>query len=192
MPKKGSSRVIRADEIGYTPIKRDLIATEKDLDAVAERLGLVSLSELTAAYELVANKKGIISVKGHVRAVLEQECVVSGLPVPEMIDEKIDLLFDPSLKEDLPMPDLPEEELAIWILTVPEALPEGRLDLADLAVQHVSLAMEQFPRHEQADVILAQYQDELSEEEKNTLEEKKMQENEKNPFAALAQLKRSE
>lgn len=189
MSDKGFSRVIRADEIGYVTKNRNFKANDAELENVRARLGLVSIDSLTADFNLIANRKGIITVDGHVTATLKQECVVSALPVEEHIDEQFRLLFDPSLMEDLPMPDLPEEELAVWLATAPEALPEGRLDLAELAVQHISLAMVTFPRHEKADEILSQYQEELSEEEISSLEAKKMQENEKNPFAALAQLK---
>lgn len=150
------------------------ISVEADAEAreaIARRLGLVALDRfaLTAEVRAVA---GGIAAKGDVRAKVVQACAATDLPVPATIAEPFDLRF----LRDVDAPAGEDEEIEIGSDDL-DLLPlEGdRIDLGEAAVQTLSLALDPFPRHPDADRILA---------EKGVLSEEAA-----GPFAALAKLR---
>ncbi|HWW57313.1 MAG TPA: DUF177 domain-containing protein [Sphingopyxis sp.] len=150
------------------------ISVEADVEArsrIAERLGLAALDRfaVTAAIRAVA---GGIAAKGEVRADVVQHCAATDLPVPAKLTEPFDLRF----LRDIDAPVSEDEEIEISSDDL-DLLPlEGdRIDLGEAAVQTLSLALDPFPRHPDADRILA---------EKGVLSEEAA-----GPFAALAKLR---
>ncbi len=150
------------------------IAAEADADAraaIAKRLGLIAVDRfaLTAEVRAVA---GGIGAKGAVQARVVQPCAATGLPVPATLNEPFDLRF----LRDIDAPVDADEEIEISSEDC-DLLPlEGdRVDLGEAAVQTLSLALDPFPRHPDADRILA---------EKGVLSEDAA-----GPFAALAKLR---
>ena len=101
-----------------------------------------------------------------------QACAATDLPVPAAIVEPFDLRF----LRDVDAPVGEDEEIEIGSEDL-DLLPlEGdRVDLGEAAVQTLSLALDPFPRHPDADRILA---------EKGVLSEDTA-----GPFAALAKLR---
>lgn len=140
--------------------------------AIAARLGLIALDQFAVEAEVHAIASGI-AAKGHVKAKLVQACAATGLPVPGTINESFDLRF---LRDVLPGEPVEEEEIE---LTTQECdllpLDGDVIDLGEAAVQTLSLALDPFPRHLEADSILA---------EKGVLNEQQT-----GPFAALAALR---
>lgn len=150
------------------------ISVEADADArlrIAWRLALISVDHfaLTAEIRTVA---GGIGAKGMVRATIVQPCAATGLPVPATLNEPFDLRF----LRDIDAPVDADEEIEISSEDC-DLLPlEGdRIDLGESAVQTLSLALDPFPRHPDADRVLA---------EKGVLSEEAA-----GPFAALAKLR---
>lgn len=150
------------------------ISVEVDADArteIAKRLALVALDRFSITGEVRAIAGGI-GAKGEVRAEVVQACAATGLPVPATITEPFDLRF----LRDVDAPVSEDEEIEIGSDDL-DLLPlEGdRVDLGEAAVQTLSLALDPFPRHPDADRILA---------EKGVLSEEAV-----GPFAALAKLR---
>lgn len=150
------------------------IAVEADAGArarIAGRLGLIALDHfaLTASLRAVA---GGFAATGEIRAKVVQACAATALPVPAGIAERFDLRF----LRDVDAPVGEDEEIEIGRDEL-DLLPlEGdRADLGEAAVQTLSLALDPFPRHGDADRILA---------EKGVLSEEAA-----GPFAALAKLR---
>lgn len=150
------------------------IAVEADAETrarIAKRLGLIAVDRfaLTAEVRAVA---GGIGVKGAVQAALVQPCAATGLPVPATLAEPFDLRF----LRDVDAPVDADEEIEISSEDC-DLLPlDGdRIDLGEAAVQTLSLALDPFPRHPDADRVLA---------EKGVLSEDAA-----GPFAALAKLR---
>jgi len=139
--------------------------------AIARRLGLVALDRfvLTADVRAIA---GGIGARGEVSADVVQACAATDLPVPATMTEPFDLRF----LRDVDAPVGEEDEIEIGSDDL-DLLPlEGdRVDLGEAAVQTLSLALDPFPRHPDADRILA---------EKGVLSEEAA-----GPFAALAKLR---
>lgn len=150
------------------------ISVEADAEArarIAARLGLIALGRFTLTAEVRAVAGGI-AAKGEIRAEVTQSCAATALPVPATIAEPFDLRF----LRDVDVPASEDEEIEISSEDC-DLLPlEGdRADLGEAAVQTLSLALDPFPRHPDADRILA---------EKGVLSEEAA-----GPFAALAKLR---
>lgn len=138
---------------------------------IAKRLALVALDRFAVTAEVRAIAGGI-GAKGEVQAKVVQACAATDLPVPATIVEPFDLRF----LRDVDAPVGEDEEIEIGSDDL-DLLPlEGdRVDLGEAAVQTLSLALDPFPRHPDADRILA---------EKGVLSEEAA-----GPFAALAKLR---
>ena len=150
------------------------ISVEVDAETraeIAKRLALVALDSFAVAGEVRAIAGGI-GAKGEVLAKVVQACAATDLPVPATITEPFDLRF----LRDVDAPVSEDEEIEIGSDEL-DLLPlEGdRVDLGEAAVQTLSLALDPFPRHPDADRILA---------EKGVLSEEAA-----GPFAALAKLR---
>lgn len=150
------------------------IAVEADATArarIAARLGLMALDHFALAASLRAVAGGLAAT-GEVRAEVVQACAATALPVAARIAEPFDLRF----LRDVDAPAHADEEVEIGRDEL-DLLPlEGdRADIGEAAVQTLSLALDPFPRHPDADRILA---------EKGVLSEEAA-----GPFAALARLR---
>lgn len=148
-----------------------LEADDKARAAIAKRLGLVALDQFTLTAEVRAVAGGI-GLRGEVRAALVQSCAATDLPVPATIAEPFDLKY----LRDMQLSDEEAVEVELGAEDI-DVLPleHDRVDLGEVAVQTLSLALDPFPRHADADRILA---------EKGVLSEEQA-----GPFAALAALR---
>lgn len=164
------SHVVTVAEAGRS---RDLAldADPAALSAIAARLGLVELRRFAVRANVRAVAGGI-AVSGHVDARLVQRCAATDEPVPATIDEPFDLLF---LRDAVG--SAPEEEEVEISSADCDILPleNESVDIGEAAVQTLSLALDPFPRHPDADRILA---------EKGVLTEEQA-----GPFGALAKLR---
>lgn len=149
--------------------KAALEADAEQRAAIAKRLGLIALDRFVVTAEVRAVAGGIAAT-GEIAADVVQSCAATDLPVPAKIREPFDLRF---LRDAAPADD---EEVEISDADL-DILPlEGeRIDLGEAAVQTLSLSLDPFPRHPDADRILIQ-KGVLSEEQAG-------------PFAALAKLR---
>lgn len=140
--------------------------------AIAKRLDLVEVSRFAVRAEVRAVAGGI-AAQGRVEAEAVQSCAATGLPVPARLSEPFDLRF---LRDIDAGTGTAEEEVEIGSADC-DILPleNDRIDLGEAAVQTLSLALDPFPRHPDADRILA---------EKGVLSEEQA-----GPFAALAKLR---
>ena len=148
-----------------------LEADEPARRAIARRLGLVALDRFAVTAD-VRTVPGGIAVKGSVAAKLVQNCAATDLPVSAALTEAFDLRFLRGAEPEAGW----EEEIEISGDECDMLPLEGdRIDLGEAAVQTLSLALDPFPRHPDADRILA---------EKGVLSEEQA-----GPFAALAKLR---
>lgn len=133
------ARPVRLDEIGAVPVARHIAAGAAERAAVAQRLGLLQLGRLAAALH-VRRIAGGVAVAGQVEAEGAQACALTGLPVPARIAEPVDVRF---LAGAAPIAQ--DIELATDDLdTLP--LEGSAVDLGELAVQTLALALPPFPR----------------------------------------------
>jgi uncharacterized metal-binding protein YceD (DUF177 family) len=120
---------------------------------VAARLSLSDIAELSATFELFPAAGGIVKVTGTVEASLTQTCVVSLTPVSAVVKEEVEARFTTlapvktSAKSSGKKPEEEAEELIDFSEEEPpeEAL-DGYIDLGELAVVHLALGLDPYPR----------------------------------------------
>ena len=153
------SRIVRLSEIGSAPRPEHIEARPAEREALVERFGLASLDRLEADLTVRREAAGV-RVKGRVKAVAAQVCVVSGEPVPTRIDEPVELLF----ASDAPTAK-PDEEIELGERDLDVVPLEGEaVDLGEAVAQSFGLALDPYPRASE-EVLAAVRQRLLTEEE---------------------------
>ncbi len=133
------SHKIAIDKIFKAPRKFSLSADRGQCEKIAKRLKILSLEALKG--EISCTTKGpIIIVTGQVKAELQQACVISLAPVAETVDEAFALEFTRR----------PEEDNGLLDLDAPESISGDDLDIGEILVQQLALALNPYPRAEGA------------------------------------------
>ena len=176
--KRDFKQNIKVSELKSGSRTFELVVSDNDLAELAERFGLNAIRSLSAIVEIQDKgpRQGVL-LKGNVKADLDQHCVVSNDPVPSNIDTELYLrLVGPEELERL------DEAEAFLDPEADEydALEGDEINLGEVIAQTVSMALDQFPRKEGADIKIKPNQDVTFNEE---LLEKK------NPFSALEKLR---
>lgn len=124
--------------------------TEEERAAIAARLELIGLP----AFEATVSAKpmrgtGTIRVTGTLRASVSQACVVTLDPVPSDLEEGFDADFGP-VEEEVNL------DLTLEDADPVEPFEADGIDIGELAVQHLSLSLNPYPRvsDEAADALL--------------------------------------
>jgi len=127
-----------------------LSAGKSDRRAIADRLQLPAVEDCTATFSIRPQPGRGTLIEGRLSARLVRRCVVTGDPMDERIDQSVDCLVvaeEPASPED----DVEEE-------TDYEVAPDGRVDLAELAVQLLAVSMTAYPRGPGADEAVAAFE----------------------------------
>ncbi|MEO5807264.1 DUF177 domain-containing protein [Devosia sp.] len=136
--------VIRIDKLH--PPGRDLVVTTDatGLAQLAEILKITAVERLGAT-ATVAPFRGGVRVLGQLKARIVQPSVVSFEPVTQDIDEPIDRIFMPNSGK--PRNSAPGAEIFVDLEDdVPDELDGPELDLTDLLIETVALAINPYPR----------------------------------------------
>ncbi len=153
------SHLIDSDDIGGKVKHVEISAPNSSIPALCKRLNIHSIDSITASITLQRNGVNkVIHVKGTINATLYQKCVITTEPVHDVIEDEFEAwLADPnsavsfakakrermSRKEQNDLPIIEESE-------DPEAIIDGKIDLGELVVQHISLALNPYPKIEGA------------------------------------------
>lgn len=179
------SHAVDVETVGEQSLSIEITPDEAEIKALVQRLGVVSLEGIGAKLTL-ERQNLVIHVSGVVKARVTQNCVVTLDPVETVILEDFEAWFaDPEQaasiakarreralkKGHTELPILEESE-------DPEPIIEGKIDLGELAVQYLSLAINPYPHAEGAEY---EYQEDDRDEETPEVR--------KNPFAALKEWK---
>lgn len=141
------SRPIALDRVGTTQHREDITAIDKELAALAQRFGLVSLERLTASFTLKRVRKDLVRAKGRVSAELVQACVITLDPIPARIDERFEVDFLEGAQ-----PAVADLELDVEGAEAPEPVLDGWIDLGELAAEQLGLAIDPYPRRPDAEI----------------------------------------
>ena len=148
----------------------DLVADDAERNAIAKRLGLVSLDRLDAHVALSRTGE-IVRAEGRLVAAAAQSCAVTGEPVAEHVDEAFAILFMPE-----PQVGGPEEEVELGAADCDTVFYDGaRIDLGGAIADTLALSLNPYPRSAGAEAAL---------KEAGVLTEEQA-----SPFAVLAALK---
>src|SRR5262249_51215906 len=98
--------VLDIPESGLSTVRR---ATPDELEQIARTLELIECCSLAATYTIMPVGGGHFRLRGRLEAALQQACVVTLEPVPQVIDEPFDAVFRP--QADIPAPASGEIDL---------------------------------------------------------------------------------
>jgi hypothetical protein len=139
------------DRIPETGLHREIEASAREREAMAELAGLREILSARASFDVTPRSGGRVQVAGRVQARVGQTCVVTLDPIESEIDEDIDLTFAPEA-EARRLADLIAEgqdsETAdeSEVPDPPEAIVGGIIDLGRLATDALFLGIDPYPR----------------------------------------------
>ncbi len=139
--------VISLDQISDIPQHVELAPTAAERAAIAERLQLPAIASLKAALDVHATARGI-SVVGQLVAHFDYACRVTREPFAAELTEPVHVLFT---TEELPDPTS-ENYVQAGVELLP--LEHQGVDLAELVVESLALALDPYPRGPSADAAL--------------------------------------
>lgn len=145
-----------------------------------ETYGLLDLQDMRCVFRLRPWRKDGVAVEGHLRARATQPCVVTLAPVEQAIDETFSRRFDPRATEE---DETAEIEVEAFSEDPPDPLPGRDLDLGAVLCEQFALALELYPRAQEAEVPEAYRSGEEEEEDAGA--------SRPSPFAVLAGLKKN-
>ena len=166
------SRPIAAHTISTQVQRREIRAEPAERRALAARFGLLSLDALAGVLELRRREGDIVHVNGRLSADVVQSCVVSLVPVAAHIEAEFALDYGAGAAPD------EGDEFDPLGPDAPEPITGGEIDLGEALAQQLAIALYPYPRAPDAVLETAS----LSPEEEKA--------DKKQPFAALAALKK--
>jgi uncharacterized metal-binding protein YceD (DUF177 family) len=164
------SRILPWGSVTRKEKREELEATEAERAALAERFGILKITSLRASLRMRLEAGGAVRVRGQLDADVLQACVVTLEPVPQHIEEPVNLRFLPEGAEPEEDPEGPDE-----ILT-----EGGPLELGEAIAEQLSLALDPYPRAPGAKLEFEEPEEEEEPEEAPARP---------NPFAKLSALK---
>ena len=131
------SRVAAIARLAGEPAAYRFGANAAEREALARRLGLLSLDRFEVEARLARAVGGGVRLEGRIAADLVQECVVTLEPVPGSVEEAFAILY----RRQAPRSDSvdPDGEDV-------EPLEGEEIDVGEAAAQQLSLAIDPFPR----------------------------------------------
>lgn len=161
------------DEMGNGTKTYQLIADAKQLKYIKETLKLDGINSFEAKINVCLNRKNHhLNISGFVDANVEHISVISLDKFTRNYHPEFEIIYDTELSYE----QLKEIEFD-FDDNEPEIIENGQVDLADIAMEQLALALDDFPRKE-GEVF--EFKSEFDEETTTKT----------NPFAALAKLKK--
>jgi uncharacterized metal-binding protein YceD (DUF177 family) len=140
------SRTVRLVDIPANGLSLAFQAPTERLVELARRLGLDAVESLSVQARLAHQAQGLV-LTGTIQARVAQLCVVSREPFRADVSAPLDIAFVPPAQvESYPLDQVGPDV---------EPLPTGPIDVAEIAVQTLSLALDPYPRAPNADAIAA-------------------------------------
>lgn len=141
MSEKVSPEFSRPVDIIRLNQLQKITANSDELAAIAKRLELPALSKLDAELVIKRGRGDVLQVEGRFKAVLAQTCVVSLEDFPVELDEAVEATYS----EGSPLPLYESLTLEDDDPDAPEPVINGKIDLGELVVQSLSLALDPYP-----------------------------------------------
>jgi uncharacterized metal-binding protein YceD (DUF177 family) len=117
---------------------------ESARSAVAQTLGIVAVTELTAEVDVRPVGAEAFAVNGTLAAAVVQTDVVTLEPVPQDVNEEIDLTLLPA--DDSRSKKEVAEEQDLELADERDVYRGGKIDLGAIVVEHLALGLDPYPR----------------------------------------------
>ncbi len=149
------SRLVQVDAIGADGAAIKAQADAGERAALARRLGLQGMTDLRADVSLRRTAIGLVRLNVDFSANVVQSCVVTLEPVAAKVADHFSLLCEGEKKHgkkdgavgDVFVDPFGEDPI--------EPLDDGQIDVGELVVQHLSLALDPYPRMAGIDLAAA-------------------------------------
>lgn len=174
-------RWVSVHELPASGLDVEFAAETAELEAIVRRLDVLSVESLRIKATVRGLEGGkVVEIAGVLTALVTQECVATLEPLERVYDEPLKVLFmDPArARRDAPvtgeevMVDPEEDDI--------EVLVDEAVDIGEVAVQYLSLALDPYPRKQEAPDVEWQAGNRSGEAEEEVRE---------NPFSVLNKLR---
>jgi uncharacterized metal-binding protein YceD (DUF177 family) len=141
--------VFRTSETGGRRLNESHEVSAEDRQELARMLDILSCDALKVSYTLEPLKKDRFRLSGTIDAKVTQACVVTLDPVPSTISERFSVELYPAAEAADTEVDPEEQE----VLSTPDIEPyeDGRIDVGAIVYEHLSAALDPYPRKEGAE-----------------------------------------
>jgi len=136
---------IRLDSMPTSGRDVDLMPTDDERVALAERLGVTSVDALAVKLHAVKFRGGI-RVTGRLTATVTQPSVVTLEPLQQEIAEPVDRIFLPGGEKPYAGPANAEVFVDLEGEDIPDHFEGNEADLTDLIIETLALAIDLYPR----------------------------------------------
>jgi len=134
-----------ADLASNRPTPFELLPSAAERQAIAAHLGITGIKKLRFEGAMTPRGKSDWSLTARLGATVVQDCVVTLNPVTTRIDEDIALSYVAD------MPEIDAAEIEMPVEDTVEPLPDS-LDLVQVMIEALSLALPAYPRADDADL----------------------------------------
>ena len=142
MPQFSITSEINVDTLSPDSVNFYKLSTRSsDLIALTERFGWVSVDHLESELCIRNVARDCWDVTGYIVGQIVQSCIVTGVPVPEHIDFQIEERYVRTA-EQVDLVEVDQDGV--------EPTKNGAIDIGELAVQSLCLAVTAWPRVEDA------------------------------------------
>ena len=144
------SRFVKITALDANGSKLFLSANDGECKALAGRLGLISLSKLHLEVFLRLTNTGSIRLNVKFSANVLQSCVVSLDPVAERVADQFSVLC--KIDGTRQLRKTAQSDVCDEVVVDPfeedlvEVVEDGKIDVGELAAQHLSLSLNPYPR----------------------------------------------
>jgi hypothetical protein len=135
--------------IGEAGMTESVVAPAAERAAIARAFGLLELRRLEAEVTLAAGRRGAVDIAGSLRAEVVQSCVVTLVPVVQVIDVALPRRFEPARPPGAGMPEIVVEADDAEPV---DAYADGRIDLGAVVLEELALAIDPYPHAPGADL----------------------------------------
>lgn len=133
------SRTIAISQLPDAPLHVEMTANTDDCVEVAARLGVPRVDRLDGVFEIERTADGA-AIRARIDAALLRDCVVSLEPFTETICEPFEIRLARGALDPEPPGEIEVD------LDAPEPLDGDILDLGEILVEQLSLAMDPYPQ----------------------------------------------
>ncbi len=135
-------RFVDVEAIPSAGLTLQIDASPAERERIAAAFRLVAVTALGGAVEVSRDRDRTVRIDGRVVADIVQSCVVTLEPVAQHIDETIDLRLVPAGEE---APAVHEVVVEVGD-DEPETYAGSSIDVGALALEHVAMAIDPYPR----------------------------------------------
>ena len=157
MQEQEWSYFVDANKIDAQVKELNISPEQENVSRLCNRLNLLSIEGIDAKIQIQRNDMNkVVHVHGIILADVTQACVVSGEPVQAHIEDSFDAWYaEPNqavsftkARRERMSPKEKEEQPVLEEEDDPEPIVGGKIDVGELVVQYLSLALNPYPRKE--------------------------------------------